>query len=64
MVGDHDDERVVVEARLLEPVEDAAEGEVGVADLEQVALLRLDRELRVADPALVHEPRLRAEVGR
>ncbi len=40
------------------------ECQVGVPDLEQVPLVRLDRQLGVAHPALVHEAGLEPEVGR
>ena len=64
VIGDDDDERVLVQPGLLEPVEHAPESEVGVADLEEMALLRLDRQLGIAHPAFVHEAGLEAEVGR
>ena len=55
---------VVVDARLLEPVEDPPEREVRVPDLEEVALPRLRGELGVARPPLAHDPGLEPEVGR
>ena len=45
VVGGHDDRRLVVEADLLDPVEDPADERIGVARLQQVPL-----PLQVLDP--------------